>query len=278
MGRPVPTSEPIAGSETPADRWREGYPPGRFRFLAILIRHAVNQRSEMRSSGGLAWLRHVCIHPVMWARWAFAGLSGANVPVYRTRIALLHAAAIGAPNGGRWLEFGVHEGVSINHLAQLTTAKVWGFDSFEGLPGDWTRSLRKGLFTTGGRLPEVAGNVVLVKGWFSETLPRFVAEEDGFFASLLHVDCDLYQSAREVLLGLKDHLREGSVIVFDEFQVGVLPDDEARAFRDFLRATGLRFRYIGCSLSGSVAVRLGAVAVGPGAAEGPAADPAARGP
>jgi hypothetical protein len=33
-----------------------------------------------------------------------------------------------------WLEFGVHSGYTINYISKFTNDKVYGFDSFEGLP------------------------------------------------------------------------------------------------------------------------------------------------
>lgn len=38
---------------------------------------------------------------------------------------------------GLWLEFGVHEGKSLNMIAEIAETTVYGFDSFRGLPKDW---------------------------------------------------------------------------------------------------------------------------------------------
>ena len=45
---------------------------------------------------------------------------------------------------GLILEFGVRHGTSIRQLASLTSKPIYGFDSFEGLPEDWHRLLRRG--------------------------------------------------------------------------------------------------------------------------------------
>ncbi len=42
------------------------------------------------------------------------------------------------PDDGLWLEFGVHAGGTINRIAKYTTKTIYGFDSFEGLPQDWS--------------------------------------------------------------------------------------------------------------------------------------------
>lgn len=88
-----------------------------------------------------------------------------------------------------WLEFGVFEGKTINYISKFTTDKVYGFDSFEGLPEKWTDQFDKGAFKV-SELPKVNDNVVLVKGWFDETLPTFIQEQNGKKVSFLHMDAD----------------------------------------------------------------------------------------
>jgi hypothetical protein len=191
----------------------------------------------------------------MWGKWAASGISGASVPLYASRFELLTAAARAAPTDGLWLEFGVYRGDSIQHLARLTGGEVVGFDSFEGLPARWVRGYDRGAFSTGGAMPKVAPNVTLVKGLFRDTLPRFLRDQPPTRVALAHVDCDLYESTRDVLVGLHTELRPGTVLVFDEF-AGIPPDDEARALRETVHATRLGIQYLGCSANGAVAVRL----------------------
>lgn len=183
------------------------------------------------------------------------GLPGTRMAFYPSRIALLRAAASAARPDGLWLEFGVFEGKTINALAGLTERTVHGFDSFEGLPGRWGVHFPAGRFRLAGRLPRVPANVRLWPGWFSDTIPSFLRDNEGSTVSLLHVDCDLYTSARDVLHGLHEHIVPGSVVVFDEF-ITPYPDDESRAFREFLRETGHDVEYLGWSRDGSVAVRV----------------------
>lgn len=78
---------------------------------------------------------------------------------------------------GLWLEFGVSTGASLRVIAEQAGARVYGFDSFEGLPADWVRgegrpTLRRGSFR--GSPEVVAPHVTLVPGLFVNTLPRFV--------------------------------------------------------------------------------------------------------
>ena len=73
-----------------------------------------------------------------------------------------------------WLEFGVASGNTINYISQFTDDKVYGFDSFEGLPEKWRDGFDKGAFSQNGTLPKVNQNVELIKGWFNETLLPFI--------------------------------------------------------------------------------------------------------
>jgi hypothetical protein len=159
---------------------------------------------------------------------------------------LLDFAAGQVRSSGLLLEFGVHGGGTINRLAKrFSDATIYGFDSFEGLPEDWFHEQVKGAFDLGGVLPAVEANVRLVKGWFQDTLPGFLAEHPGPVA-FCHLDCDLYSSAAGVLAALAGRFVPGSVIVFDEyFNYPGWEDGEFRAFAEFVRTNGVRYRYLG---------------------------------
>lgn len=118
------------------------------------------------------------------------------------------------------MEFGVYRGESLNHLADIFYPEIiWGFDSFKGLPEDWqkTRDVirKKGVDFALKELPKVRENARLVEGWFKDTLPRWLDEHAGDIR-FLHIDSDLYSSARTIL-NLMDHrIKENTIIVFDE--------------------------------------------------------------
>ena len=155
------------------------------------------------------------------------------------------------------LEFGVFSGRTINALAdRLPKHKLWGFDSFEGLPETWRNDFVKGTFKV-DTLPEVRKNVALVQGWFDVTLPKFLAENSGQ-VGLLHVDCDLYSSTKTVLNLLKSRFKNGSIIIFDEyFNYPGWEQHEYSAFSEFLSETGYKFEYLGCNVCHQqVAVKL----------------------
>jgi predicted O-methyltransferase YrrM len=172
------------------------------------------------------------------------------------RFALLRFALSRAPAEGLILEFGVEKGLSIRHLASLTPRDVHGFDSFEGLPGDWTGTKEaKAAFSRSGKLPKVPENAKLHVGWFDSTLPAFLKANPGPCA-LLHVDCDIYTSTVTIFTQLRDRIAPGTVIVFDEyFNYPGWRQHEYKAFQEFITATGLKYTYLAFSAEkGHVAV------------------------
>ena len=129
---------------------------------------------------------------------------------------------------GEILEFGVWSGRSINIIADILKDKtIHGFDSFEGLPEDWAMSngefhnpnilkRKKGHFAL-EELPEVKSNVRLWNGWFNETIPHYIDEIKPQQIAFLHVDGDLYSSARTNLYELEKYIVKDTIICFDEF-------------------------------------------------------------
>jgi hypothetical protein len=153
-------------------------------------------------------------------------------------------------------EFGVYRGTTINFIASLTPKTIYGFDSFEGLPEWWRNGFDAGRFRV-ARLPAVRQNVRLIKGWFNETLPGFLAEHRDK-ALFLHIDSDLYSSAKTVLDLFRDRIQSGTVIVFDEFfNYPGWRDGESKAFSEFIEATGLAYEWLGyCRFHEQAAVRI----------------------
>lgn len=166
------------------------------------------------------------------------------------RFELLKLAVERAKDGGGsglWLEFGVSGGESINFIAGQTDKTVYGFDSFEGLPEDWVKSRTntqpKGSMSQHHRLPPVGKNVELIKGWFHETLPGFLRNHPEP-VSFVHIDSDLYSSAKTILDQLR--FQNGSVIVFDEYyNYALWKEGEFKAFQEFLSARVAKAKCLG---------------------------------
>jgi O-methyltransferase len=167
---------------------------------------------------------------------------------------------------GDVLEFGVFTGASLALLARAFSfdpkgmaRRIAGFDSFAGLPGSaevharwqpgdcatnhsWHPLLPVGAPVT----PQVTLDLFRASGLpapelevgpFEETLPRSIPEKYRQIA-LAHVDCDLYESTREVLAWIAPTLSDGAVLLFDDWfhYKGNPGKGEARAFTEFLEA------------------------------------------
>jgi hypothetical protein len=167
---------------------------------------------------------------------------------------------------GDVLEFGVFTGASLALLGQAASfdpkgmaRRIAGYDSFAGLPssaeiharwqpGDcatnhsWHPLLPVGApVTPQGTLDLFAACGLpapqIEAGRFEETLPRTLPAKYPRVA-LAHVDCDLYESTREVLAALFPVLADGAVLLFDDWfhYRGHPGKGEARAFAEALEA------------------------------------------
>lgn len=174
---------------------------------------------------------------------------------------------------GDILEFGVSVGKSLALFSRLQQEnlehwrytepvccerRIAGFDTFTGLPPDETPHPRfgPGYFATNYlvghptlayhepitpqairlmfevcKLPEPELEV----GLFDETLPQVIPAKYKQ-AAIVHIDSDLYASARTVLRAVEPILQSGSLILFDDwFMYRGAPDKgEQRAFTEFL--------------------------------------------
>ena len=159
---------------------------------------------------------------------------------------------------GDYLEFGVYIGTSMTSMHRvlerlgLDHVRLFGFDSFEGLPaaareeenGYWRAGMyRSDIELTRERLTAAGvrwDRTVLVKGWFDETLSPELADDLGIDrVSVVMVDCDLYSSTAVALAFCEPLLADESVIIFDDWHAGdgERPrDGERRAFEEFLDA------------------------------------------
>lgn len=189
-----------------------------------------------------------------------------NMPdamIYERFTDYLRACMDVAPKTGQILEFGVAGGNSIRKIATLAGDRpVHGFDSFEGLPEDWSGALaKKGQFSQGKKLPKVPANVTLHPGWFDDTLPPFIAGNNEPL-SLLHVDCDLYSGTKTILKETGHLIRPGTIVLFDEyFNYPSWRQHEYKAWQEFVAENGVKYTYIAVMAQGwSVAVRVDEIA------------------
>jgi hypothetical protein len=178
------------------------------------------------------------------------------------QIPLLEAALGHCSVDGLVLEFGVYRGNTLAAIARADPRVAHGFDSFAGLPEDWTTFQKKGRFSLEGGIPQFAEkNIQLHVGLFGDTLPGFLEQHAGP-ARFVHVDSDLYSSAVTVLEGLRARIVPGTVIVFDEYlNYPGWELDEFRAFQEFVARHRVTYDYVGfASAHHSVAVKIREIA------------------
>lgn len=165
-------------------------------------------------------------------------------PFFHPHDTLRHAVEE-SPKTGLALEFGVASGRTLTVMAEIRgQRKVFGFDSFEGLPEYWRWGFDVGAFS--GEVPVVPG-ATIIKGMFQDVLPGFLKENTGKLA-VAHIDSDLYSSAIYVLQQLRPRMVEGTVVVFDEYyNYPGWREHEFRAWQEFVADTGLDFEYLGAT-------------------------------
>ena len=178
---------------------------------------------------------------------------------------LVQAARLTYTVEGDYLEFGVWKGRSFaeayheipkgfEYTRQWDSTKhpcrFFAFDSFEGLPeikgADEGGPFKKGEYSCGQEnfLAYLASQsvnlneVICVAGWYNKSLTDEVkAKHNLKRARIIHIDCDLYESTRDVLNFCTSLIQEGTVVMFDDwFQYKGNPQlGEQRAFNEWLQ-------------------------------------------
>src|SRR5262249_53328254 len=92
--------------------------------------------------------------------------------------------------------------------------------------------------------PEMASRVKTVKGFYDRTLNATTASRIRERASLVTVDCDLYESAVPVFKFIEGFVEQGTVIYIDDFWVGYKGSPRegvAKAFNEYRSASRFDF-------------------------------------
>lgn len=179
---------------------------------------------------------------------------------FATHVALIDHCLNSCSVEGTICEFGVAGGATLKFIAQRTPGLVHGFDSFLGIPETWSHFQRQGRCSCDGKAPDgLPTNVVIHSGWFDETLTEFSEIEQPL--RFIHIDSDLYSSAKIIFDRLGKSIVPGSVILFDEyFNYPNWEQHEHKAWREFVQDNDVEFEYIGwVPRSCAVAVKVTAV-------------------
>jgi hypothetical protein len=216
-------------------------------FMISMARTALTRIGAHITASQMYWLERV-LSQLEVGGW-FVANGFPVTPLYSGRPELYAALARDiADERVLYLEFGVFQGASLRAWTKLLRnplSQLHGFDSFEGLPEAWNAYNPQGKFATQGSMLQIDDpRVVLHMGWFHETLPDFVLPEHDRL--LVHIDADLYSSAKYVLERLQDDIRPGTIILFDEFYDHM---HELRAFSEFLASSHMTFRFLGGATS-----------------------------
>jgi len=119
-----------------------------------------------------------------------------------------------------------------------------GFDSFEGLPEDWSTLNKKGDYSSNNNIPVAPSNVAFHKGWFEDTLPIFLSSTSEKVA-FVHIDSDLYSSAKTVLDCLASRIKRGTIVLFDEYiNYDGWNEHEFKAFKEFCKDNKVTYKYL----------------------------------
>ncbi len=162
---------------------------------------------------------------------------------------------------GLWMEFGVYRGKTLTQIAKWKnlfcgkrSQPVYGFDTFNGSPTDWRFGDTRGNFSRFNKTKHsVPSNVELVAGLFIDTLPDQLLLFDREYrchtpASFVHIDCDMYDGARDVLFLLGSRFVSGTILVFDKlFNYPGYERHAIKALFEFLSGSNLRLIPVGSS-------------------------------
>jgi hypothetical protein len=164
----------------------------------------------------------------------------------------LITARVGVDGFGDCIEFGVYRGESFSCMFQALTAmqlhraRLFGFDSFQGYPGNAAVD-NENMLQPGDHACQVEdaqsyltskgidwNRTFLIKGWFADTLNESVRNAyDIRNVSLIMVDCTLYAAAKQCLDFCLPLIRDVTIIFISEWNkdrsVG-----ERKAFEEFL--------------------------------------------
>lgn len=154
---------------------------------------------------------------------------------------------------GDFVECGSWNGGSGAIISSLAVNKVWLFDSWEGMPEASSEDIKikskkvigeKGMALSSfdkanhllfRKLRLNPDDISLVKGWFENTIPTLKDKIEKI--SLLHLDCDWYESVKFCLENLYDKVVDGGYVVIDDYGSW---SGSKKAVDEFLRERELR--------------------------------------
>jgi O-methyltransferase len=143
-------------------------------------------------------------------------------------------------------EFGVADGISFKWWVNKNKnpkTRFFGFDTFTGLPENFG-VMKKEDYDTKGQFPDVNKDqrCSFVAGLFQDSFYPFLKTHEFKNRKVIHLDADLYTATLYVLTQFYPYLKNGDILIFDEFGV---PTHEFKAFYDFETSHYLKYEVLG---------------------------------
>lgn len=188
----------------------------------------------------------------------FESLNPANLQALKTAFKIAPA--------GDYYEFGVYKGFSfwfamqIAEILEKRNMHFFGFDSFDGLPAprgvdlapdSSGNTFARGNFCAGidfvnkmmDRYGVSKNKYIFIKGFFKDTLNQKLLEKYHFKkASVILIDSDLYESTKTVLDFFPNILQNGTVVLFDDWNLTNKDRGQQLAFREWKKENH-RFKF-----------------------------------
>ena len=170
---------------------------------------------------------------------------------------------------GDYYEFGLYKGYlfyKAQEIAKNTGAlnemNFYGFDSFAGLPEveslDSGWKFKAGMYAYDlNRVRNALENksvdwnkTFLIKGFYSDSLQdeNLLSNFQFNKAKIVLIDCDLYESTKDVLTFIDKYLQNGTIVIMDDWNCFDANDNKGQrlALREFLdRSKKITFSHIG---------------------------------
>jgi len=146
-----------------------------------------------------------------------------------------------------YFEFGVSGGSSFRWWLEFNRnpdSRFYGFDTFEGLPENFGSFGKGSMSVALDSLDIHDTRACFYKGLFQDTLIPFLDGYKSEHRKLIHLDADLFSSTIFSLSQLYRFLKEGDIILFDEFAV---PRHEFMAFKIFTESFYVKYEVIGAA-------------------------------
>lgn len=126
---------------------------------------------------------------------------------------------------GACAEFGCYEGGNTCRIMMAFGRPTYGFDTFDGMPDDGYDAQLDSWNPPGKWKPRINAVKLMqdiglypVIGKFSDTIPVFDREHPDIRFTFVHIDCDHYNSYKQVLAYITPRMSPGGIVIMDDYE------------------------------------------------------------